>query len=121
MSENKNISGVPADQLKDILSTVIQEARKPIITDADRRKEAGRLQMKEQELQNMRDRDAALEQKQRDCSHSHRDGTTRTVRVKPGVGSFYRICQVCQKMIYPSVEYALFIHHEQHSATSDVF
>lgn len=117
MSENKNAGGIPADQLKDILSTVIQEARKPIVTDADRRKEAGRLVMKDQELENLRAKTAAEEQRQTDCSHSHRNGSTRTVLVQPGPpGSPYRICQFCQIIIRPETNRAMFLYHEQHSA-----
>lgn len=120
MSENKNAGGVPADQLKDILSTVIQEARKPIVTDADRRKEAGRQAMKLQELENLRAKEAAEEQRQADCTHSHRNGATRTVLVRPGAGTAYRICQFCQIIIRPETNRAMFMHHEQHSAL-DIF
>lgn len=117
MSENKNTSPtVPltAADIKELLSTVIHEARKPIVTEEDLRHKASEKQMKLAELEAEKERIAAQEQQQRDCSHSHRDGQTRTVKVQLG-HDFYRICQFCQKIIRPETERALFIHHEQHS------
>lgn len=111
MSENKNI-GLTAEQLKDLLASAILEGRKPIVTEQDLRRQASEKEMKLAELEAENARIAATEQRQRDCSHAHRDGSTRTVYIQNGN---YRICQFCQKVIHPETERALFLHHEQHS------
>lgn len=106
MSE-KNV-GITVDQLADLM----KEMRKPVITEADIRKEAGRKQMAQQELAAAEERDEALRLRQENCSHAHWDGKSRCVHVK-NESHNYMLCQFCQKIIRPGVEPHLFNRHLQ--------
>lgn len=103
MSEPK--VAITASDLRDILMSVIQEARKPVITEKELREIA---QLQEERKQNAAN--VKLERENRmnlrkNCSHFRRDGTCRAVYVKgsgPDSGNFM-ICQFCQGIIMPGV------------------
>lgn len=99
-----------AADLKEILKTVVEEARKPVITQKDQREmeeaQEARKRGKEQEDERV----ANEELTQRLCTHRRRDNTPRTVHVQnnPKSGGEFMICQKCQKVIRPELEPALF-------------
>lgn len=88
---------IGAQELKDILMSVIDAARKPVVTDKELRDQA--------QAQDERKANAALVMQERanklslqkSCSHMRRDGSTRAVFVK---GEDFMICQFCQAIIH---------------------
>lgn len=123
MSEPKGLSGgITADQLKELLATVIAEARKPVVTEA---------QIKELEAQQAMRKDIAADVKQQainkkrfqdNCSHMRRDGSTRAVFVKQNPpDEDFMICQLCQDVTYASKEPQEFNRLFQLAGAADMF
>lgn len=102
MSE-KPVTALSADDLKEILRTVIQEARKAPEPTADE------LAKKQQELDQRKQLALLVHQKeenrkreQNQCTHMRmEDGSARTVYVQNGN---FIICQECQKVIRPETD-----------------
>jgi hypothetical protein len=106
MAANEKSTGIDADQLQQILATVIAEVRKPAeLTEEQKAAKEQDKEMRAQqallalEIQRNRERDQAA------CLHQRRDGTTPAVYVANGN---YMLCQHCQKIIRPEVETELF-------------
>ncbi len=103
-------AGISADQLKDILATVIAEARKPVITDKEIREEEQAREARRANAEASKQEAANKKFMQDTCSHLRRDGSCRAVFVKgsgPDVENFL-ICQFCQCIIRPSEKPELF-------------
>lgn len=114
MSENKptkaQIEGMNFDQLKDLLVTVLAEARKPVVTEADVRAaeqaHKDRLEMAQLIINKMK----ADEAFKKVCPHLRRDGSTRCVLIHLNGGQ-YLLCQRCQDKIFYHDRPEMFSHH----------
>jgi|ERR1035437_3474490 RNA polymerase-binding transcription factor DksA len=83
------------EQLKELLL----EAKKPVMSDADKKKlESDQLSRKENAQIIDQERQKKLYE-QSVCGHTRRDGSSRTVYVENGN---YLICQRCQDVIRPT-------------------
>jgi CRISPR/Cas system-associated endonuclease Cas1 len=99
MSE-KNIA-ITADELKSLLQTIMAEARKPVVTDADSRRIAEMQENRKASVQQIEEQRKAEEYRQNVlCDHRRhsrgQEGTSRCVYVHNGD---FLICQACQKII----------------------
>lgn len=106
MSEAKASVALTAEQLKDVLATVLEEARKPVITEEDRKRveAAQQARIEGAELEKQRRENMALRIK--NCGHMMVwpwTGQTCAVYIKgcgdPGSGNFF-LCQHCQARIH---------------------
>lgn len=97
--------------LKEMLVTVLQEARKPADPTPEEAaaKEQDKALRKQTALLALNNQ-LAKEAEQEACIHQRRYGTTTAVYIQNGN---YMICQQCQKKIYPDKETALFNKHFQ--------
>lgn len=107
----KPVVALTADDLKDVLRTVIEETRKPVVTEADERM----LEQRQQEraasvsqIEDLRKNEEWIQNKI--CSHRRRDNTPRTVlnNFPANSGGTFMVCQKCQKVIRPETELDLF-------------
>lgn len=106
MAENKAVS-LTAEDLKDVLRTVIEEARKPVVTEQDQRVIDQRQQERAQSVQQLEAERANTEWIQtKICPHRRRDNTPRTVlnNFPANSGGTFMVCQKCQAVIRPSDE-----------------
>src|SRR5690348_10800719 len=69
MSEGKISGGISSDQLKDILATVIAEARKPVLTEEDERRLKAKKDEAEEGAKNERERREKARQEIANCGH----------------------------------------------------
>jgi RNase P subunit RPR2 len=112
MSEEKKV-GLTAGDLRDIFKTVIEEARKPVVTEQQER------QLKQQQ----EDRAASVAQieemrrneewQQTVCTHRHsmkNGGAPRVVQVNSDArsGGVFMVCLRCQKVIRPETDPVLY-------------
>lgn len=99
-----------AEDLQTVLRTVIEEARKPVVTEHQIKELESRQQDRARGAAQVEEIRAAEEWNQANCSHRRRDNSPRTVHVQnnPKSGGEFMICQKCQKIIRPEVETALF-------------
>ena len=103
--EDKQVA-VNAEDLKDILSSVLAEARKPVVTEAERKAEAERLagrELQRAQLKEQMENEIAF---QNACTHFH-GGSAQSHAAYVQNGNFI-ICQRCQKIIRPETDAALF-------------
>lgn len=113
MSEGK-VGGVSADQLKDILATVIAEARKPVLTEEDIRRIEAKKQEAADGAENERQRREAARANIRNCGHMKDfpwNNQPAAVYIKPVSGADpcsrdplsgnFFLCQHCQARIHP--------------------
>lgn len=111
MDENKKQPEKQAEQkpavvqvdtatLKDLLVTVMEEARKPVITDEMKRKQAADAEARKSNAALVLAEEEKKRNFQRLCSHMRRDGSTRAVYV---VNGNFMICQACQAVVRPGV------------------
>lgn len=111
MAEPKATIGLTAEDLKDVLKAVIEESRKPVVTDREQKEIETRQherQLSVDQLLEMRRNEEWIQNSV--CSHRRRDHTPRTVHVRnePKSGGEFMVCQKCQKVIRPELEPALF-------------
>lgn len=106
MAANEKSTGIDADQLQQILSTVIAEVRKPPeLTEEQQAAKKQDAEMRAQQALLALEAQRVREREQAACLHQRRDGTTPAVYVADGN---YMICQHCQKIIRPEKEADLF-------------
>jgi hypothetical protein len=122
MTEQAKVAVTAAD-LKDILTAVVVEARKPVVTEKELREEQDRLDMARSNAASVKQLMENKARLQAACSHLRRDGSSRCVYVR-GSGndpdaSNYLLCQYCQKFIF-SNETELFNKHLQMTAAGDI-
>ena len=107
MSEAKASVALTAEQLKDVLATVLEEARKPVMTEEDRKRieaaQEARREGAELEVQRRTNAKRNIEL----CGHMKAfpwNQQTCAVYIKgcgdPGSGNFF-LCQHCQARIHP--------------------
>lgn len=109
MSEQQATNtGVSADQLKEILSTVIAAVKAPSVLE-QRQIDAEERRVKEDQenrLKVSKDVLFDIEQKravQLICSHEHPDGTSHGVWIQERTGPGYILCQYNQCKVRPGV------------------
>jgi acetyl/propionyl-CoA carboxylase alpha subunit len=99
-----------ADDLKSLFQSVIEESRKPVITEEQRREIAEQQEARRQNVELQKEIEANRVALQNSCSHRHwENNKSRCVLVnvdKPRTQ--FLICQACQKVIYAHEEPALF-------------
>jgi RNA-splicing ligase RtcB len=115
MSEVKEAKvAVTASELKDILSAVIAEARKPVNTEEQIRADQEKAQARAELAETLKQKVANELAFQRDCNHCQNDGkaagATATVYVQ---GGGYLLCQRCQSVLRPSENPATYQKHFQ--------
>ena len=103
MPENTPAANISAEQLKEILATVIAEVKKPNAVEQREldRKEAEFEQAQEDRVQlagQVMQQAAEKKAQQAMCSHMRRDGSTRAVYIQNGN---YMLCQLCHDVIRP--------------------
>jgi len=100
MAEQK--IAVTAEDLKEILRTVVEEAKKPVVTERDAREmkeaqeaRAANCEQIEEERRNKQYLQSTI------CRHRRRNNEPRTAHVKnnPKSGGEFLICQACQAII----------------------
>ena len=108
MAEPKVTLGV--EELKDVLTTVLAEARKPVVTEQQQREIAEQQEARARGAEQAEELRKTEEWNQAHCSHRRRDNSPRTVHVNnnPKSGGEFLICQACQKIIRPEEEPDLF-------------
>lgn len=99
--------------LQSAMLSVIEIARTPVLTDAQKREIEDRQQERKENAEKERQRQKHVKAVRRACTHHRRDGSCRAVYVKgcgdgplpdgTGSGNFF-ICQACQAIIRPGVE-----------------
>jgi regulator of protease activity HflC (stomatin/prohibitin superfamily) len=87
---------VTADQLKDILSTVITEARKPVKTEEQIRAEQEKAQARAELAETLRQKAANDRRIKLNCTHMRSNGTTTATYIQNGG---YLLCLGCQATI----------------------
>ena len=104
--ETQALSPATVSVLKEMLVSVLQEARKPADPTPEElaARESDREMRKQTALQALGVQQSKIAE-QEACVHLRRDGTTTGVYVENGN---YIICQQCQKIIRPEKELALF-------------
>jgi hypothetical protein len=112
MSEEKKV-GLTAADLKDILATVVQEARKPIVTEQQEREIAQRQEERKQSVEQIEEERRNDEWQKKVCTHRHsmkNGGAPRVVQnnFDAKSGGTFMVCLRCQKVIRPEVEPALY-------------
>ena len=106
-------AGEFAKMMQSVMLSVIEEARRPVLTDAQKREIEDRQQERKENAEKERQRQQRVKAVRRACTHHRRDGSCRAVYVKgcgdgplpdgTGSGNFF-ICQACQAIIRPGVE-----------------
>jgi hypothetical protein len=117
---NVSSGAVSADQLKEILATVIAEARKPVITEKDIREQEQAQQSRLQQSDLVKEEARNKKFNQDNCTHLRKDGSCRAVLVRgsgPDVEDLI-ICQGCQDITRRSTEPAEFLRLFQLAAGS---
>jgi hypothetical protein len=99
MSE-KTVALTAAD-LKEILTGVVAEARKPVFTEREQREMQGRQEDRQRGKEQVDEMQAGKEWQQKNCAHRRRDNSPRTIQVSnpPKSGGDFLLCQRCQVII----------------------
>lgn len=106
MPAEKPAVTIGAEQLQEILSSVIEAARKPPEPTPEQKAAAEQdKEMRRQQAELVLMEAENKRRAQEACSHMRRDGSTPSVYVQDGN---YLICQHCQKIVRPEVEPDLF-------------
>lgn len=102
-----------AKMMQSVMLSVIEEARRPVLTEAQKREIEARQEERKENAEKERQRQKHVRAVRRACTHHRRDGSCRAVFVKgcgdpnlpdgTGSGNFF-ICQACQGIIRPGVE-----------------
>lgn len=110
MSDKANaavVNGLDANQLKDILSTVIAEARKPVLTEKDKAEIEDQQRVRRENAAAFKDQEEGKQRLQTICDHRTRlvtgaDTGSAVVAVKNGRGDvIFFICQHCRLVNRP--------------------
>lgn len=108
MSEKANAVALPpADQLKDILTAVIAEARKPVVTEKEAAEVAAMQKIRQENAENFKANELQIQRNQKICDHRTRlitgaDTGSAIVGVKSGDGKvIFFICQHCRLVTRP--------------------
>jgi rRNA-processing protein FCF1 len=106
MSQEKPSVSFTAEQLQEMLRTVLQEARKPADPTPAQIAELEAAQTaRKQQAELVLAEAARKKAEQEACIHLRRDGTSTGVYVENGN---YIICQQCQAIIRPETNLAMF-------------
>lgn len=106
MSETKATVALTADSLKDVLKTVIEEARKPVVTEQQKRELDDAQQARKDSMAQIAEQQDLVDRTQAACErrgHKQHDGFTACVLVRTGAGRYideYFLCQKCKKVIH---------------------
>ena len=112
MSEEKKVALTAAD-LKDILKSVIEETKKPVITEQQEREMQQRQEERAASVAQIEEMRKNEEWQQSVCTHRHstkNGGAPRVVQVNNDArsGGVFMVCLRCQKVIRPELEPALY-------------
>lgn len=117
MSNQSQVISMTADDfakaMQSVMLSVIEEARRPVLTERQLREIEERQQERKENAEKERQRRKHVMAVRRACTHHRRDGSCRAVYVKgcgdpnlpdgTGSGHFF-ICQACQAIIRPGAE-----------------
>lgn len=101
--EQEQVIPITASDLQAMLKAVLEEARKPVVTDEMKRQMAQEQEMRKRESAARQREREAIANLQKACSHLRPNGATRTVYVDVGDDQFL-MCLQCRKMIRPKGE-----------------
>ena len=112
MSEEKKV-GLTAGDLKDILRTVIEEAKKPVVTEQQEREMQQRQEERKLSVEQIEEMRRNEEWQQKMCTHRHsakNGGGPRVVQnnFDAKSGGVFMVCLRCQKVIRPEIEPELY-------------
>ena len=109
MAEQKVQIG--AEELKDLLKTAIEEAKKPVVTEEEQKRREDMIADRRASAEEAKKIIDAEEAKQRACSHRRfENNQSRCVYVDVGTGpgQKFLICQFCRAIIRPEEKPEMF-------------
>ncbi len=102
MSATEQKVGLSADQLKDVLSAVIAEAKKPVITEEQLAAKEDARKTRQENADNYHAMKAGEAARQRNCTHKHQNQSTGAVPYKNGRNEVeFVLCQLCRVVVKP--------------------
>lgn len=101
MSELNKV-GLTAEQLKDVLKTVVEEARKPVVTEEQQRALESAKQTRREGAEQFKAMQKGIADGQLRCTHMNKNRSSAAVEYKNGKNTIeFLICQHCHIVVKP--------------------
>jgi hypothetical protein len=106
----KEILAAQSTANQEALLAVLQEARKPVVTEEQQKTQEFLVQSRARTADQIKEKEARDAAMRKACPHRHKNGSPRVVHVKnhPNCGGEWMLCQKCRDVIRPESRPELF-------------